>query len=711
MRAITISLAIALTGLWPAGCADDTDKIAPNAEDRELGKSLFDPLRESDEKADSLKGLEGLPVGIDGEVTAVWEVRNAWTDTDTAAARKSGMAWGENSGLTWDEKYSRWVESMVKVDSQSYFKTYEMTTPYGKTLPAPAIECAETALFLRATFASWFQLPFFIEARDRHGKRLFLGHFGFRTESSKYANSPNFRSAYKDHSDLGADWQTRGWPQDARLRGRKLGGSQDDYQPFLFDGARAGAYFDELFLNKRVGYFMVYLLSYFGSVNLADPSNLYNLDPRAIKAGDVLLERWQRRGIGHTLVVKTVSKFGPEQYEVELISGSMPRRQGKWEAAAASKSYFLLEETGGEGTNDDDDRYAKLGGGVKRWRVASNVSGRWTNVVMPADRDHFIDATQLDAIAARPGIFEQILTEVPPEQKIQVLVERIADQRQHLRNYPASCSARIRREDAMTEMYELQKSEFGRSHAETDAMFRKLEDFALPELEYEKSKTCCWNSSTAAMFEIILQRAVDETRDHTTQSCKMPTGFYARNGGYDDWQAYSVSIGRGDQWVRWSEDESCPQRDVENDTEAQHNGSSWCEVGHAVLNPGANVGGVSGGATGSDAFEPNETRDNAADLPMGSHSGLTLCEDDEDWYMVTVEQSGNLEITLSFAHTRGDIDLGVYDAAGDKLAESTTTSDVESISESAAAGKYFVNAKRYGDGDDCQPYEMNVSVR
>jgi len=89
-----------------------------------------------------------------------------------------------------------------------------------------------------------------------------------------------------------------------------------------------------------------------GQVNvqvLADPANAYNLVPDAVRPGDVLIERWQRVGIGHTLVVKDVVVLGEGNLDAALVSGSMPRRQGKWESGVVSKSYFTNENTGGEG--------------------------------------------------------------------------------------------------------------------------------------------------------------------------------------------------------------------------------------------------------------------------------------------------------------------------------------------------------------------------
>jgi hypothetical protein len=559
------------------------ESIAPGAEDPDEGKSFFAPAAEPDAKEDSLLGQKGLPVTADRTDTAVWEVKNAWEDADTAEARKAGVAWGEDSGLDWNEKYALWVKSMPRVDGEWGYPTYEMTTPYGKKLPAPAIECAETAIFLRATFASWYALPFFLEATDARGKRLYLGHFGFRTADGRYADSPRFKALYADHSSKAGTWQTEGWPQDAKLRGRKLGGSQDDYQPFLFEGARAGAYFDEAFLNKRVGYFMIFALSYFGSINLADPKNTFNITPEGIREGDVLIERWQRRGIGHTLVVKNVEKPVPDVFAVELVSGSMPRRQAKWDTAQASRNYLTLDYTGGPGVGADGVPYAKLGGGIKRWRSAKKIDGRWVNVVTAPDRAVFIDANDTAKIAARPGRFGEILREVGPEEKREVLIAQIDDARDHLRRFPASCSARIRREEAFSALYDLESDAFGRTRSAVDAELRELEDYVFAELEYTKSKTCCWNSSTAAMYDIAMRKASEDVADHTAGECRAPTVFMNRDGGYQAFADYAASIGRASEWKPWSEDEPCAQRDVVDDTEAEHEWTPWCEVGEALL--------------------------------------------------------------------------------------------------------------------------------
>src|SRR5690606_7630018 len=101
--------------------------------------------------------------------------------------------------------------------------------------------------------------------------------------------------------------------------------------------------------------------------------------------------------------------------EAELVSGSMPRRQPKWEDGASSKRSFTLQNAGGEGENSDGDKYAALGGGIKRWRTARVVDGLYRNVVPTAYQGLWIANYDLDKIAARPGQFEAILGEVSPD--------------------------------------------------------------------------------------------------------------------------------------------------------------------------------------------------------------------------------------------------------------------------------------------------------
>jgi hypothetical protein len=553
----------------PAGGDEESDR------DEEYGmEGPVSPVPEAG-KEDGVN-RRGLLVNTDTSRTQVWTARNRWEDRDTDAARRAGIAWGESSGLSWDEKYAAWVQSMDETASVDGRSTFELTTPWGKSLPSPSLECAEMSIFLRITFSAWYELPFFMEAVDGSGQRVFFGHNGVRTASGRYASTAEYARLYADTSAQPPADVDGGWPHDDALRRKSLAGGTDE-QPMLGDGATFGTYADEIHLNKRAGHFLLLALNYLGSINLADAANTYNIVPEAVRAGDSLLERWQRVGIGHTLVVKDVTAIGEGNLDVALVSGSMPRRQGVWESGVRSKQYFTDERTGGEGTNSDGDAYAALGGGIKRWRVTKNVDGYWTNTWMQQDEAHWINSTDLERLAARPERFAQLLGQISPEAARDGLLSAIEDARGHLRNYPASCAARERRERSFVELYDLMERDFGTARAEVDRQYRLEEDYLFAELDYTSSRTCCWNSSTSAMYQVAIDLAAAErAAADEAGECRPPSVFMSQADGYDRWQRLADATGRGALWAAWSEDESCPQRGVASDTEAEHAGTDYC---------------------------------------------------------------------------------------------------------------------------------------
>ena len=681
---------LAATVAAGVGACSSTDEGSGNSDWEDYGiEGLFGEDGAPLGKADSAN-VQGPLVNTNTTATQVWSARKAWEDKDPAA----GIAWAANSGLTWDQKYSAWIDSMERIPSASYFETFTLTTPWGKSLPAPKLECAELAMFLRITFASWYELPFFLTATDG-SDRIYFGHFGARTTTSKYKNTPNYAQAYKDHSSLTAAQYQTTWPSDSSLRAKGLYGGGDEMD-FLFPGAKAGAYFDEIFLNKRVGHFMLLTLSYFGSMHLASTRNTYNLKPESIQPGDVLLERWQRKGIGHTLVVKEVIPLELGKLEVNLASGSMPRRQPKWETAVASKSYFTNNYCGGEGTNSDGDSYASLGGGIKRWRVVKNINGYWTNTWMKSDEASWISDTNTQAIAARPGQFETLLGETDPAALRDALLAMIDDNRNHLRNYPASCSARIRREEAFTKLYALMEEKFSMSKAQVDAEYRILEDYVLAELQYDKSKTCCWNSSTNAMHQI----AMDYNQSLMETQCVEPVVF-KWNNGYDVFAQYAEQTGRAAMWKPWSADETCPQETVQVDTEAEHVWVPFCS-----LDQGAGGGGGGDGACTDDGFEPNDSEAQAHTLAAGNYPGLAICSGNDDYYKVVVPSGGSLSATVVFDSAQGDLDMAMT-RDGQNVSTSEGTGGQEQVS-ATGAGTYTVRV--YGYSGAAAAYSMTIMV-
>jgi len=670
-----LSSFLIIVPLFAAACAQDS--AAHDEAFDETG--LEGPLEEipaGDDKYDGASA-RGPRVGA-GTQTEVWAVTRQWADVETEA----GVSWEGDSGLDWEQKYDRWISSFTtEPRSSGSGQTFVMPTPYGeRAFHAPTLECAEVAIFLRVTFSSWYHLPFYFAGWDSRGRKpLYAGHFGFiHATGERVANFPRFRTSYRDYE---SSWSVGDdWPSDSVLRGRRLG--TDDEVGFLStDGKKlgAGAYFDEVFLNKRVGHFMRLILLYFGSANLADGSNMFHIVPEAIEGGDLLIERWQRRGIGHVMPIFLVERESEDALQVSIASGSMPRREPYWEGPNTARSSFLLAYTGGVGETTDGVAYAALGGGVRRWRTAILKSGRWYNDVHPADRDVYIASTDLEAIAARPARFNELLRTLSSEEKRDAAIQQIEAAREHLRNYPASCAARTRREDAFAALYEVMTSELGWTRGQVDAEFRALEDYVFAELDYEVSRTCCWNRSNGAMHDIVMSYAEAEVAAASAGGmCVMPTVFRAESEGYERWKQHAAEVGRADEWRPWTEDESCSQRDVPEDTvSADRDIVDYCAI--ADVDP----------APAEPACDPEGGDDTMSSAtPLTGVVNAEICGGDDDWYRV----EGDATVVVTFVHDDGDIDVEAYDQAGEAIGQSTSISDEETVS---GTGTFYVRVYGY----------------
>lgn len=567
-RFAILGLLVASAVFANTGCAADSN------EEEESG--------ELDQSQDEVREVIPGPVAKSTDAE-VWTVENQWADKTSANAKKAGVAWKENSGLTWEEKYQAWIGSFEKADAVSWGKTIRIPAPYGKTLDGPVLECADVAIFLRMTFAAWYHLPFYLTGW-KNGQSIYFGHFGVVDKNGNAVPGfPKFRAQYRDYESTWRSGQP--WPSDPTLRNRHVGsddgaaGVRVGSDKTLKQGDGAGAYLDELFLNKRAGYLYTLLDANFGSMSLADGANMFHIQPEATAPGDALLERWQKNGIGHTLPVMSVVRTPTGKMRVTTASGSMPRRQPVWEDEAQSGNYFKYEYTGGRGEASDGTPYAKLGGGIRRWRTPVISGGRWNNIVPQVFRDVYIEDTNLEAIASRPEKFKELLAEDTPEAARDAALATIETARNALRERPASCSQRTKREEAFDALYDVMQRSFGKSRTQVDAEYRKLEDFVFAELEYDKSKTCCWNSTTRDMAEIVLDYAQKEKAANERQGvCKQPTPFRAVGGGkYDAWKTHAASLGRSAQWKEWSEDEPCAQRGVAEDIIGERGDVAMCK--------------------------------------------------------------------------------------------------------------------------------------
>ena len=93
------------------------------------------------------------------------------------------------------------------------------------------------------------------------------------------------------------------------------------------------------------------------------------------------------------------------------------------------------------------------------------------------------------------------------------------------------------------------------------------------------SKTCCWNTTTTKMADVVLDYArAEQDQAKADGLCVEPTVFKSRTDGYALWQAHATSMGLGSEWKAWSEDEPCQQRSVAEDTAAAFKGTLFCSL-------------------------------------------------------------------------------------------------------------------------------------
>jgi hypothetical protein len=521
-------------------------------------------------------GVASLPVSGDYSSTQAWTVSNQWEDTDTADARKAGIVWDANSGLDWDQKFSMWVGSFQQIPNiDGWFQTITISTPFGKSVPGPKIDCADLALLLRISFAAWYHLPIYFVGYDGNTP-VYFGHFGVRTASGQWSHAPAFAS-YTDYSNETPDQYGAKWPQDVPLRTR--GVSPGDELPFLGPGAREGAFLDEIHLNKRAARLVLFAQAYLGSHNMVDSRNMYNIVPEALRTGDVLMFARSPSVDGHTTIVTRVTQVAPGSVKAEAVYGNDPPAQPQWQDPGETRSLFTDNEGGGPVLNTPyggTTLYSHLNGGLKRYRVAKVKNGKWMNTWMDADEASWINDTDYDRIGARIAQFAALLADPDPAVQRDQLLNVINEKRTYLQDHPASCAARTGREDAFTQLYALMSASFGMDRTAVDGQYRtSIEDYVFAPLDYSKSRTCCWNHTTHAMHDIIIAYVASQS----ASGCVDPAIFKLTANSYDPFASFATSSGQGAAWLDWSADESCPPANATDDVVLPDSGlTPWCSL-------------------------------------------------------------------------------------------------------------------------------------
>ena len=109
-----------------------------------------------------------------------------------------------------------------------------------------------------------------------------------------------------------------------------------------------------------------------------------------------------------------------------------------------------------------------------------------------------------------------------------------------------------------------------------------------------------------------------------------------------------------------------------------------------------------------DGFEENDSRSAGAALTDGSHTDLKICDEDHDWFKVTADP-GTLTASIYFTHATSDLDLELFDSAGNQLENSAGTGDSESVEYTVTAqGDYYIHVFAYSGAKNS--YNLNVTI-
>lgn len=116
----------------------------------------------------------------------------------------------------------------------------------------------------------------------------------------------------------------------------------------------------------------------------------------------------------------------------------------------------------------------------------------------------------------------------------------------------------------------------------------------------------------------------------------------------------------------------------------------------------------------ADPLEDDDDSANATDATAGlSRTDLVSCDDDDDWYLVTLAPGQSVTIDAYFSDPEGDVDLSLKDAGLSTVRSSTGTSDAEHITyTSAAGGTFYLRVYLSSDGGAVpgNPYDLGITV-
>ncbi|WP_017715519.1 pre-peptidase C-terminal domain-containing protein [Kamptonema formosum] len=125
--------------------------------------------------------------------------------------------------------------------------------------------------------------------------------------------------------------------------------------------------------------------------------------------------------------------------------------------------------------------------------------------------------------------------------------------------------------------------------------------------------------------------------------------------------------------------------------------------------------GGSAASAGDDFYEENDSLETASDLRQlsagaNTFQDLVIQSGDDDWFKFSLGGIGQFgdALSIDFYHGFGDLDLALYDAAGNYISSSTGVTDSETISlQGLLAGDYYAHV--YGYNGSSNNYSLTIN--
>lgn len=121
-------------------------------------------------------------------------------------------------------------------------------------------------------------------------------------------------------------------------------------------------------------------------------------------------------------------------------------------------------------------------------------------------------------------------------------------------------------------------------------------------------------------------------------------------------------------------------------------------------------GGTSPDRCEDDLLEENDEASEAT-VAESRFLDLQICADDSDWFSVNLTAVGSIAAEIRFLHAEGDLDLQLVDASGEVVGQSTTVSNIETVTGRALdEGSYFIHVYGYAGSQNQYDLEIDVSI-